>query len=67
MQIAKKIEPGFSTADAEYPEIMQKDGDLSLCFKDWQERLIVVFFSDAIAFKWQMAESFLEGERDDCS
>ena len=67
MQIANLIEPGFSTADAEYPEIKQEDGDLTLRFKDWQEKLVEVFFGDAIAFKWQMAESFLANERDDCS
>lgn len=66
MQIANQIEPGFSTADAEYPEIKQEDGDLTLCFKDWQERSVEVFFGDTIAFKWQMAESLLENERDDC-
>ncbi|WP_415889829.1 hypothetical protein ACMXYV_00485 [Neptuniibacter sp. SY11_33] len=67
MQIAKQIEPGFSTADAEYPVIRQEDGDLTLCFKDWQENSVEVFFGDVIAFKWQMVESFLANERDDCS
>ena len=67
MQIANKIEPGLSTADVEYPEIKQEDGDLTLRFKDWREKYVEVFFGDAIAFKWQMAESLLENERDDCS
>ncbi len=67
MEIAKLIEPGFSTADAEYPEINQDDGDLIVRFVDWQERRVEVFFGDTIAFKWQMAESFLENERDDSS
>lgn len=67
MQIANKIDPGFSTADAEYPEIKQEDGDLTLRFKDWQENTVEVFFGEAIAFKWQMAESLLANERDDCS
>ena len=67
MQVTQKIDPGFSTADAEYPEIKQVDGDLTLYFKDWKERLIEVFFGDTIAFKWQMAESFLEEERNDSS
>ncbi|WP_036254426.1 hypothetical protein [Methylobacter sp. BBA5.1] len=67
METAKLIQPGFSTADAEYPEIHQEDGDVTLKFKDWQENQIEVFFADAVAFKWQMAESFLSGERDDSS
>jgi len=65
MEIVKLIQPGFSTADAEYPEIHQEDGDVVLRFSDWQEKKIEVFFSDPIAFKWQMAESFHDEERDD--
>ena len=67
MEIAKLIQTGFSTADAEYPEIHQEDGDVVLRFKDWQEKVIEVFFVDPIAFKWQMTESFLDGEHDDSS
>jgi hypothetical protein len=67
MESAKLIQPGFSTADAEYPEIHQVDGDVILKFKDWQEKKVEVFFADPIAFKWQMAERFFEGERDDSS
>ena len=65
MEIANLIQPGFSTADAEYPEIHQEEGDVILRFKDWQEKNIEVFFADPIALKWQMAESFHDGERDD--
>jgi hypothetical protein len=67
MEIAKPIEPGFSTADAESPEIRQEDGDVRLRFKDWQERIVEVFFADAIAHKWESIESFYEGERNDSS
>ena len=66
MEVAKLIQPPFSTADAEYPEIHQEDGDVILRYKDWQENIIEVFFAEAMAFKWQMAEVFYEGEdRDD--
>ncbi len=67
MERASLIKPGFSTADAEYPEIRQEDGDVVLRFKDWQQKDVEVFFADPIAFRWQMAESFHEGERDDSS
>lgn len=65
MERAKIIDPGFSTADAEYPEILLADGDLILRFKDWQEKEVEVFFADTIAFRWQMIESFIEGEEFD--
>ena len=65
LEIAKLIETGFSTADAEYPEILQIEGDVILKFRDWREEKVEVFFADPIAMKWQMAESFLNGERYD--
>ena len=67
METAKLLETGFSTADAEYPEIMQVNGELTIRFTDWQERLVEIRFEDAIAFKWQIAEILLDGERNDCS
>jgi hypothetical protein len=67
LEVAKQINPGFSTADADYPEIHQVDGDLILRFKDWQERLIEVFFVAPVACKWEMLQSFLEGEGNDLS
>ena len=67
MELAKVFDPGFSTADAEYPDIGMEDGDLILRFKDWREEVIEVFFSDVIAFKWQMTETFVEGEHYDRS
>ena len=39
-----------------------KEGDLVLEFKDWQETEREVFFPDAVAFKWQMIETFIDGE-----
>ncbi|MFA0294330.1 hypothetical protein AB4487_23580, partial [Vibrio splendidus] len=65
LEIAKLIDTGFSTADAEYPEIFQVDGDVILKFRDWREEKVEIFFADPIAMKWQMAESSLNGERCD--
>jgi bisphosphoglycerate-independent phosphoglycerate mutase (AlkP superfamily) len=67
MAIAKVFDPGFSTADAEYPDIRMEEGDLVLRFKDWRGEEIEAFFSDVIAFKWQMIETFSEGEEYDRS
>ncbi|RXJ66942.1 hypothetical protein CS022_24470 [Veronia nyctiphanis] len=65
MEVAKVIDTGFSTADAEYPEILQLDGDVTLRFIDWQASRIEVFFADPIAMRWQMAETLIEGEHFD--
>ena len=54
--------PGFSTADAEYPELHAVAGELHLRFEDWQERLVQIQFHDVCAFRWQEAESLLSGE-----
>lgn len=66
METVKLLDLGFSTADAEYPELHQEDGDLRAEFKDWQEKAIKLYFADPVAFKWQMVFDLLEGERDDC-
>lgn len=62
MERAQVIETGFSVADADYPDISMEEGDLLLRFTDWTGERIEVYFPDAIAFKWQMTESFIEGE-----
>ncbi len=67
MERAEIIDPGFSTADSEFPNINMNEGDLVLKFKDWQEVQREVFFSDVVAFKWQMIETFIEGEEYDRS
>ncbi len=67
MERAEIIDPGFSTADADFPDINMDEGDLILKFKDWQEIQREVFFSDTVAFKWQMIETFIEGEEYDRS
>ena len=67
MERAEIIDPGFSTADSDFPDINMAEGDLILKFKDWQEIQREVFFPDAVAFKWQMIETFIEGEEYDRS
>lgn len=67
MERAEIIDPGFSTADAEFPNVNMNEGDLILRFKDWQENQREVFFSDILAFKWQMIETFIDGEEYDRS
>ena len=62
---AKYLQVDFSTADAEYPEIIQEDGDVVLRFNDWKDNIIEVFFAESMALKWQIAEIFHEGERPD--
>ncbi len=64
-EIAKLINPGFSTADADYPDIHLLNGDLFVRFQDWQEKTIDVVFVDTIAHHWQSAEILLENERND--
>ncbi|ELV8759184.1 hypothetical protein QNE81_003761 [Vibrio vulnificus] len=66
MEAVKLLNLEFSTADAEYPEIHQVDGDLRVEFKDWQEKAVKLHLSDPVAFKWQMTFDLLKGERDDC-
>lgn len=66
MEMVKLIETAFSTADAEFPNIFQEDGDLLVVFRDWKENEVRLHFADHVAFKWQMAFELNEGERDDC-
>ncbi|EGQ8448700.1 hypothetical protein ACXWHK_003109 [Vibrio alginolyticus] len=65
METVKMLDLGFSTADAEYPEIHQEEGDLRAEFKDWQEKTVKLYFADYVACKWEMVFDLLEGERDD--
>lgn len=67
MERAEIIDTGFSTADTEFPNIQVDEGDLVLKFKDWQEIEREVFFPDTVAFKWQMIETFIDGEEYDRS
>jgi RNAse (barnase) inhibitor barstar len=63
--VAQLLDPGFSTADADYPEIHLRKGDLMIRFQDWQEEIVEVWFIDSIANQWQEAQVYLEDERDD--
>ena len=56
------LDPGFSTADAEYPELHAAAGTLRVSFTDWQQRVVAVQFNEVCAFRWQEAESLLTGE-----
>ena len=60
-----RLNTTFSTADAESPEIHCRNGELFLTFKDWQNKNVSVLFADPVGFKWEEADSFYEGERDD--
>jgi hypothetical protein len=53
------LNPGFSTADAEYPAIQMNAGVLTVTFTDWREQLVQVEFRDVCAFSWQEAEQLL--------
>lgn len=55
----------FSTADAEYPVIKQKNGDVYVEYSDWQEKVVKLVFRDSVGFKWQMVFDLITGERDD--
>ena len=52
-ETAKLLQPGFSTADAEYPDLTLNDGVLRLEFREWTEQVIVVEFDDVCAVRWQ--------------
>jgi hypothetical protein len=56
------FDPGFSTADAEYPMLELRDGVLTIAFVDWQEERICVKFDDVMAVKWQETGALLQNE-----
>lgn len=62
MQQVEIIDPGFSTADANYPGFESSSGNLKVTFLDWQEQTINVTFKEVMAFKWQEAEQLLPNE-----
>jgi len=64
-EIARRLEPGFSVADAEYPSFDLQDGVHSLRFRDWRERNVHVRFSNAVGVKWQELDSTGPEDRDD--
>src|ERR1041385_8201545 len=60
------LSAGFSTADADRPEIEYARGGLLVKFKDWREQLVTLWFPDAVAFRWQDEAALPAGVRDDC-
>jgi len=62
MQYVKTVDPGFSTADAEYPELHSTTGGLRVTFRDWREQLVSIEFIDVCAFRWQEAGALLPNE-----
>lgn len=52
MPIAQQIDPGFSTADAEFPSMSFDKGSLELRFVDWRERSVLVTFRGVSRFEW---------------
>ena len=56
---------GFSTADAERPDITYTKGELLVRFKDWREQSVALRFPDAVAFRWQDEAALPASVRDD--
>lgn len=62
------IDPGFSVADAELPEISTTDEGLVIRFIDWRKERVEALFVDAVSFRWDYIDlASAEGERFDCS
>jgi hypothetical protein len=57
----------FSTADAEYPNLVLERGQLRVSFRDWRERSVTLLFQDVVAFSWDEGDAALNAtHRDDC-
>lgn len=64
-EVYKIAEVGFSTADADSPNITFDDsGTLSVVFRDWQEKNVRLKFTEVLGFKWDEGDVH-QGERDD--
>ena len=61
----KKLEPGFSVADADHPRLAYDENELSVVFVDWTDQEIELRFSSCYAVRWQGAAERLSGERGD--
>ena len=59
------LSAGFSTADADRPDITYANGDLLVKFKDWREQPVALRFPDAVAFRWQDEAELPASVRDD--
>ena len=64
----EQIDPGFSTADTEYPFFEYREGALTLEFIDMQERPVRVIFREVAGIQWNDEAEFHDVEiRDDLS
>lgn len=61
------LSAGFSTADADRPDIVYTRGDLLVKFKDWRDKLVTLRFPDTVAFRWQEETALPATVRDDTS
>ena len=58
----------FSTADAEYPQVVSERGCLRVAFRDWREKLVTLLFHDVAAFSWDDGDAAVDANhRDDYS
>jgi hypothetical protein len=62
---ARRIDPGFSTADAESVSLLLRKRTGILEFTDWREHLVKVTLENVVALKWQEADSSGPEDRDD--
>jgi len=62
----KPIDLGFSTADAEQPQLQFVRGDIHFSFVDWQGQVVEFIASDVRAFSW-LEESDIPDIRDDAA
>jgi hypothetical protein len=63
----RELSFGFSTADAERPEIDFRDGELVVRFVNWREEAVTIRFPFAVAFRWQSDATLPPNVRDDQS
>lgn len=57
----------FSTADAEYPQVVTERGWLRVTYRDWREQVVALLFHDVVAFSWDDGEAAVDHDhRDDC-
>jgi len=64
-EAARRIDPGFSTADAESVSLLLKKRTGILEFIDWREHPVRVTLENVVALKWQEADSSGPEDRDD--
>ncbi len=66
MPNARRIDLGFTTADADLPTMSYDSGVVRLRFLDWRERPVVVTFRGVSRFEWtDEPDDFFPGEPPD--